>query len=77
MPGYRHVGGGIYEMDNGERVKGKAAAEAAARTGAGEDEEPGHEHRYGRGRDEAGAQVYVCYDRPEFAFQGCGHAIQR
>lgn len=76
MPGYRHTGGGWYEMDDGRKVKGKAAAEAAAKEGGAENEVD-HEHRYGRGRTEEGAQVYVCYDRPEYSFEGCGHTIPR
>lgn len=76
MPGYRHIGGGVYEMDGGDRVKGKAAAIAAA-AAAGEEGGVDHEHRYGRGRLEDGKQVYVCYDRPEYSFTGCGHTLAR
>ncbi len=81
MPGYRHTGGGWYELDDGRKVKGKVAAQEAATAGAGAvaDGEAvvDHEHRYGRGRTAEGKQVYICYPRPEHSFEGCGHTIPR
>ena len=79
MPGYRHVGGGWYELDDGQRVQGKAAAEAAATDGqlTGDEGDVSHEHRYGRGHNEEGKAVLVCYDSPHTGFEGCGHTIPR
>lgn len=81
MAGYRHVGGGMYQLDDGTRVRGKAAAQEAATASATAvaDGEVvvDHEHRYGRGRTAEGKQVYVCYTRPEYSFEGCGHTLPR
>ncbi len=80
MPGYRHVGGGWYEMDDGTKVQGKAAAQELAASGGGSDADEGgvdHEHLYRRGRTAEGKQMYFCYDQPEISFEGCGHSFPR
>ncbi len=77
--GYRHVGGGWYELDDGTKIQGKDAAVAASAAAGGGNKDNAaadHEHRYLRGTHN-GVQAYVCYSKLEIGFEGCGHSIPR